>query len=231
MPPAFLLLLADPVAPSCDLLQKHLQALGHHLHLCSDQESLLDAIRRHSIDLALLVDELGSIPVKDLCVTLRASQPLVPILVLLRSDSYSERVQLLRSGADDALSRPYALEELLARVEALLRRSGLNLHSDESDPALLRHRDLSVHTDQRTVQRAGKRIKLTVKEYDLLLHLLKHHGVVQHRLDILKAVWGHTWVGNDNLLDVYIRYLRKKLERPELDPLIHTVRGVGFMLE
>jgi two-component system response regulator MprA len=179
----------------------------------------------------LLVDELGTFPLNDLCLALRAVHPFVPILVLFRSDSYGDRVKLLRAGADDVLSAPYALEELLARVEALLRRSAFNLHASDSDSAVLRHRDLSVHTDQRTVQRGGKPIKLTVKEYDLLLHLLKHHGVVQPRLDILKAVWGHTWVGNDNLLDVYIRYLRKKIERPDLDPLIHTVRGVGFMLD
>jgi two-component system response regulator MprA len=229
--PASLLLLVDPEAPSSAHLYKHLQALGHHLRRCCDQESFSDVVHRHSIDLALLVDELGTFPLNDLCLALRAVHPFVPILVLFRFDSYGDRVKLLRAGADDVLSAPYALEELLARVEALLRRSAFNLHASDSDPAVLRHRDLSVHTDQRTVQRGGKPIKLTVKEYDLLLHLLKHHGVVQPRLDILKAVWGHTWVGNDNLLDVYIRYLRKKIERPDLDPLIHTVRGVGFMLD
>ena len=80
------------------------------------------------------------------------------------------------------------------------------------------------------MSRAATPVKLTVKEYDLLLHLLQHREHVLSRQDILLAVWGDNWVGDDNLLDVYIRYLRKKLERPDLEPLIHTVRGVGFML-
>ena len=99
-----------------------------------------------------------------------------------------------------------------------------------SDAPLLVHRDLSVNTDQRAVLRADAPVKLTVKEYDLLLYLLRHVGQVMPRQQILHAVWGSTWTGDDNLLDVYIRYLRKKIEKPELEPLIHTARGVGFML-
>jgi two-component system response regulator MprA len=97
--------------------------------------------------------------------------------------------------------------------------------------SVLRLRDLAVNTDTRSVSRAGDLLKLTVKEYDLLLYLLRHQQQVLSRQQILIAVWGDTWVGDDNLLDVYIRYLRKKLERPDLEPLIHTVRGVGFMLK
>ena len=228
---ASLLLLADPGAVSHGVLQKHLQAVGYQLHLCPDRVSLQECVRRQPPDLAVLVDEPGPAALSELCAELRELRPLLPILVLLRSDAYSERVQLLRAGADDVLSQPYALEELLARVEALLRRSGTQLHTDQAQSALLCHGDLCVNTDQRLVQRAGRPVKLTVKEYDLLLHLLQHQGVVQPRLDILTAVWGATWVGDDNLLDVYIRYLRKKIERPELEPLIHTVRGVGFILQ
>ena len=98
------------------------------------------------------------------------------------------------------------------------------------DGVELHFRDLMVNTDSRQVSRAAIPVKLTVKEYDLLLHLLQHREHVLSRQDILLAVWGDNWVGDDNLLDVYIRYLRKKLERPDLEPLIHTVRGVGFML-
>lgn len=232
MPPASLLLLGDPAAASHNLLCKHLRAVGHQLYSCPDHSSLLDALRRHPIDLVVMTDEPGLAALCDLCTELGTLRPLLQTLVLLRSDAYSDRVQLLRAGADDVLSQPYALEELLARVEALLRRRpGLDLHVDEFHPTLLRHRDLSINTDQRSVLRAGVPVRLTVKEYDLLLYLLQHQGVVLPRLEILKAVWGPTWVGDDNLLDVYIRYLRKKIERPELEPLVHTVRGVGFMLD
>jgi len=232
VPPASLLLLGDPAAASHNLLCKHLRAVGHQLYPCPDHSSLLDALRRHPIDLVVMTDEPGLAALCDLCTELITLRPLLQTLVLLRSDAYSDRVQLLRAGADDVLSQPYALEELLARVEALLRRRpGLDLHVDEFHPTLLRHRDLSINTDQRLVLRAGVPVRLTVKEYDLLLYLLQHQGVVLPRLEILKAVWGPTWVGDDNLLDVYIRYLRKKIERPELEPLVHTVRGVGFMLD
>nr|WP_277874982.1 winged helix-turn-helix domain-containing protein [Cyanobium sp. FACHB-13342] len=103
--------------------------------------------------------------------------------------------------------------------------------ANDADGAQLIHRDLTINTDERLVSRAGLSLKLTVKEYELLLYLLRHKEQVLSRHQILTAVWGDTWVGDDNLLDVYIRYLRKKIERPELDPLVHTVRGVGFMLK
>ena len=96
---------------------------------------------------------------------------------------------------------------------------------------VLAHRDLNIHPKQRLVRRRGDVIRLTVKEYDLLLYLFSHKEQVLPRQQILHAVWGETWVGDDNLLDVYIRYLRKKIERPDLEPLIHTIRGVGFMLK
>ena len=99
------------------------------------------------------------------------------------------------------------------------------------DPERITIQDLEINLKTRSVTRAGEPIRLTVKEYDLLLHLAKHQGAVLPRLDILKAVWGQTWVGDDNLLDVYIRYLRKKIDLPESPPLIRTVRGVGFLIE
>jgi two-component system response regulator MprA len=150
------------------------------------------------------------------------------LVLLLSFDHYSSRVAALEAGADDELSRPFAIEELIARLRALLRRSRMGLN--HVDGVELHYRDLTVNTDSRLVSRASTLVKLTVKEYDLLLHLLRHREQVLLRQDILLAVWGDNWVGDDNLLDVYIRYLRKKLERPDLEPLIHTVRGVGFML-
>ncbi len=141
----------------------------------------------------------------------------------------SERVAALQAGADDALGSPYALEELHARLLSLLRRARMG--ANDSAGSLLSYGDLLVDTDQRQVKRAGMAIRLTVKEYDLLLFLLRHQQQVLPRQRILHGVWGDTWVGDDNLLDVYIRYLRKKIERADLEPLIHTVRGVGFVLK
>jgi two-component system response regulator MprA len=159
----------------------------------------------------------------ELCRQLRAVHAELPVLALLAGDAVAPRVAALEAGADVALSAAVATEELVAYLRALLRRS--------SSSARLSHRDLSLDPSNREVQRAGESIRLTVKEFDLLAYLLEHRQQVLPRQQILKAVWGETWVGDDNLLDVYIRYLRKKIERPDLEPLIHTVRGVGFQLK
>ena len=222
------LLLLDPDPRSADLLSKHLQAQGFLPRACSTVSEAHAHISSAAPQLALISDGLDSSAL-EFVRQLRAGANAIPLLLLLSLDHYSARVAALLAGADDVLSRPFAIEELTARLHALLRRSCMGAH--HTDGAELDHRDLSVNTDSRQVSRAGRPIKLTVKEYDLLLHLLQHRGQVLPRQEILLAVWGDSWVGDDNLLDVYIRYLRKKLERPDLEPLIHTVRGVGFMLQ
>ena len=230
MPPVATLLLAQGEPQPSDPLLKHLQTVGYQLILCDQPDQLLPLCSSAHPDLVLLAEDLGLARAIELCEQLLAAEARLPLLALAAGDDYSQRVQLLRAGADDALATPYALDELLARLEALLRRTGRTAAADGDDAPLLVHRDLSVNTDQRAVLRADAPVKLTVKEYDLLLYLLRHVGQVMPRQQILHAVWGSTWTGDDNLLDVYIRYLRKKIEKPELEPLIHTARGVGFML-
>lgn len=223
------LLLADADPRRRDLLQKHLAALGYTLHLETEGSAALRFLQDTPPDLAILDAALPDLSGAELCRRLREHGSTLPLLVLHTVDSYGERVAALDAGADEALSFPFALEEFTARIKALLRRSRMGLN--DADGAELSHRDLAINTDARQVSRAGQSVKLTVKEYELLLFLLRHKQQSLTRHQILTAVWGDTWVGDDNLLDVYIRYLRKKIERPELEPLIHTVRGVGFMLE
>jgi two-component system response regulator MprA len=177
----------------------------------------------------ILQAALAPLNALQLCGQLREGGSTLPILLLAQNEHFSERVAALHAGADDSLGWPYALEELHARLQALLRRSRMGVN--DSAGSLLSYGDLLVDTDQRQVKRAGNPIRLTVKEYDLLLYLLRHQQQVLPRQRILHGVWGDTWVGDDNLLDVYIRYLRKKIERVDLEPLIHTVRGVGFVLK
>ena len=169
--------------------------------------------------------------VLDLCRGLRRQWPSCSILLVIGDDDYRLRASALDAGADDVLSYPFHLEEFLARARALLRRSTVAILELQGLVRRLSCRDLSIDVDQRAVVRDGQSIRLTVKEFDLLHYLLCHKEQVLSRQQILHAVWGDTWVGDDNLLDVYIRYLRKKIERPDLEPLIHTVRGVGFMLK
>lgn len=158
------------------------------------------------------------------CEAWRRRHPRQPLLVLTCSANPSYRAALLRAGCGDVMSAPIAVDELDARLA--------NLDACQPRPAeQLCCRDLTLELSSRRVLRLGEPVRLTVKEFDLLHYLLRFQGEVLPRQQILHAVWGDTWVGDDNLLDVYIRYLRKKIERPDLEPLIHTIRGVGFMLK
>ena len=228
MPPTARLLLVDPDRRSSDLLTKHLQVHGFAISAVASTDAAQQQLPAAAPQMLLISDALPDSAALVFTRQLRAAANAIPLVLLLSFDHYSSRVAALEAGADDVLSRPFAIEELIARLRALLRRSRMGLN--HVDGVELHYRDLTVNTDSRLVSRASTPVKLTVKEYDLLLHLLQHSEQVLSRKDILLAVWGDSWVGDDNLLDVYIRYLRKKLERPDLETLIHTVRGVGFML-
>jgi two-component system, OmpR family, response regulator MprA len=223
------LLLLDSEPRSASVIASHLQVQGYAvITLTTTHEALahIGAARPH---LALLAESLPGEEALAFCQELRELALAIPVLLLTSSDHYGDRIAALDAGADDVLSQPYALGELIARLRALLRRSRMGLH--HNDGVELGYRDLLVNTASREAFRDGEPIKLTVKEYDLLLLLFRYRGQVVPRQQLLLDVWGDSWVGDGNLLDVYIRYLRKKLERPGLEPIIHTVRGVGFMLK
>lgn len=222
-------LFADFPEAQRSLLAKQLVGLGFNVFSPGHTSDLEDHVRDLNVDLLLLACDGEDHVCVARCSSLRGQGIILPILVLMRSSFYGHRVAVLQAGADDVLSHPYALEELVARVHALFRRSR-QLSADGLD-ACLNYADLSVDPERRLVTRAGSPVKLTVKEYDLLVCLLRHKQQILSRQRLLHLVWGDTWVGDDNLLDVYIRYLRKKIERPDLEPLIHTVRGVGFVLK
>lgn len=170
-------------------------------------------------------------PLQDYSRRCRAAGYRFLIAVFLSPQTSITRIALLESGVDLLLPWPMPADELAAQLRALQRRLAALSATTAAPPLPLQWRDLSLDPTTREVQRAGQSIRLTVKEFDLLAYLLQHRQQVLPRQQILKAVWGETWVGDDNLLDVYIRYLRKKIERPDLEPLIHTVRGVGFQLK
>ena len=196
------------------------------LEAASGSEALLQ-IRSHSLDLVLLDWSLPDFSGVELCRRLRRTRNDTPVLMLTAHDDIRERVEALDAGADDYLTKPFSIEELLARVRARLRRDAA-----QAEPStLLRLADLELNPASGEVSRAGTAINLTGKEYELLLLLLREPGRVHERRAILNAVWGEGWIGDDNVLDVYIRALRRKLERPGAPTLIQTVRGVGFMLK
>ncbi|MBX6377363.1 MAG: response regulator transcription factor [Clostridia bacterium] len=151
----------------------------------------------------------------------------VPVLLLTARDAVADRVRGLDLGADDYLVKPFAFEELLARLRALLRRCR---PGESEPPPVFTCGDLIVDPVRRYAERAGRSLQLTTKEFDLLLHLVRHAGQVLSRSAIMEAVWGPDFEGESNVLEVYIGYLRQKLEAGELPRLIHTVRGVGYVL-
>jgi len=222
-------LLADADPKRSNLLQKHLQVQGFCIVSAPviTEVGLVLAGLEH--DLAVFGLNLPAGSSLELIATTRAAHPSLPLFVLTDSPEWPSRVAALEAGADDVMSYPFALEEFTARIRSLLRRASVSVV--RPDQGVLAHRELQVDVQARSVTRAGDSVRLTVKEFDLLLYLLRHKEQALPRQQILHAVWGDTWVGDDNLLDVYIRYLRKKIERPDLEPLIHTIRGVGFMLK
>jgi two-component system, OmpR family, response regulator MprA len=148
-----------------------------------------------------------------------------PVVILTARDAVSDRVRGLDAGADDYVIKPFSLDELLARVRSTLRRASLR---DQGH--LLRAGDVVLDTAARTVTRAGEPVGLTRREFDLLECLLRHPGQVLDRATLLADVWGYDFLGGSNVVDVYVRYLRRKIERPGAPPLIDTVRGIGYAL-
>jgi DNA-binding response OmpR family regulator len=153
--------------------------------------------------------------------------------MLTGHDEVTDRVKALDAGVDDYLIKPFSIDELMARLRAMHRRMA-TFASPSNDGSvqteLLQVADLSMNTRTRDVRRGDKSIHLSVKEYDLLNFLMRRSGRVLERQEIMRGVWGENFFGDDNLLDVYIRYLRQKIEIDSNLTLIHTIRGVGFIL-
>ena len=153
--------------------------------------------------------------------------------MLTGHDEVTDRVKALDAGVDDYLIKPFSIDELMARLRAMHRRMAAFASQSEDGSGQTEHlqiADLSINTRTRDVQRGGTSIHLSVKEYDLLNFLMRRSGRVLERQEIMRGVWGENFFGDDNLLDVYIRYLRQKIEIDKKLTLIHTIRGVGFIL-
>ncbi|MFC7263802.1 response regulator transcription factor [Streptomyces lutosisoli] len=161
---------------------------------------------------------------------IRASGSTVPILMITGRDAVGDRIVALDNGADDYLMKPFASEELLARVRALLRRSPRREQKPDGPAARLAFEDIAMDLPTRTVTRAGHPLDLTRTEHALLEYLLRHPAKVLSRAQILKEVWGFDFEPASNTLDVYVMYLRRKLESHGGPRLIHTVRGLGYAL-
>lgn len=205
-------------------IEMELNCEGYQVTVANDGLTGLTQIRGINPDLVILDWLMPGMTGVEVCRRLRQTGSKVPVILLTAKDDVSDRVAGLDAGADDYLVKPFSIEELLARIRAHLRRT----QDDESE--VLRFEDLMLNRQTREVRRGERTIELTAKEFDLLEYLMSYPRQVITRDRILEEVWGYDFMGDSNIIEVYIRYLRLKLESESEKRLIQTVRGVGYVL-
>ncbi|WP_271222469.1 response regulator transcription factor [Streptosporangium carneum] len=215
-----------------EALQSSLEYEGYRVGLAEDGQAALELLRREPYELVLLDVMMPKVDGLTACRRLRAAGNHVPVLMLTARDAVGDRVSGLDAGADDYLVKPFELDELLARVRALLRRGALTVPAADggADDGVLVYADLRMDTASREVTRAGEPLELTRTEYLLLELFMVHPRQVLTREQILSQVWGFDFEPSSNSLDVYVMYLRRKTEGAGRPRVIHTVRGVGYVL-
>lgn len=196
---------------------------GFAVDLAHDGEKALAHVGAHAYDLVVLDVMLPRLDGMSVCRQLRRSGQRMPILILSARDLVDDRVKGLDAGADDYLVKPFSMEELLARARALMRRQ------TSVGAPVLTVGELSLDPASRTVKRGGKPIALTLREYALLEYLMRHPGIVHTRTMIAEHVWDFPFDRASNVVDVYVKHLRDKIDRPESPSFIRAVRGVGYV--
>ena len=218
-----ILVIDDDVAITA-ALRRALSFEGYSVQIANDGEEGLHQVSEATPDLVILDVLMPGLDGFEVCRRLRGADD-TPILMLTARDDVADRVRGLDAGADDYLVKPFASDELLARVRALLRR-----REPRDKASVQRFADLVVDAGARVVRRGQREIQLSAKEFDLLSYLARHPRQVLTREQLLDAVWGYQFDGESNVLDVYVGYLRQKLEATGEPRLIHTLRGVGYVL-
>lgn len=205
--------------------EKRLRREGFGVDACGDGQDALDLAESTDYDLIILDIMMPNCDGLTVLRRLRKKGSTVPVLLLTAKDAVSDRVAGLDAGADDYLTKPYAFDELLARIRALLRRNA----AEKTD--CMHVGDLRLCVAEKTVTRSGQEIRLSAKEFALLESLMRHKGQVLSRAQLENQIWDYGCdSGGSNVIDVYIRYLRRKIDEPFPKKLIHTVRGAGYVL-
>lgn len=207
------------------VVQRALQEAGKRVEVVHDGAEGLARAQTASYDLIVLDVMLPELDGIELCRSLRRQRVRTPVLMLTARDSVADRVRGLDAGADDYLTKPFALEELLARVRALSRRAG------ETEDEVLRVGDLTLDLARHEARRGGRVIELTAREFALLEYLMRNAGRVLTRAQITDHVWGYDSEATSNVVEIYVHYLRDKIDRGFPRPLIRTVRGVGYTMK
>lgn len=219
------ILIIEDDAQIARFVELELEHEGYQVKKFDNGYDGINALKEDDYDLLLLDLMLPGLDGIEVCNKVREFSNL-PIIMLTAKSELEDKVKGLDTGADDYLTKPFEIEELLARIRALLRRD----KGDVEAANTLKIADIEVNLDAHQVKRAGQKIELTKKEYDLLVYLIKNEGIVVSRDKLLNNVWGYNYTGETNIVDVYIRYLRSKIDEPFEEKLIQTVRGVGYVM-
>jgi two-component system copper resistance phosphate regulon response regulator CusR len=218
------ILLVEDEAKVANFVRKGLISERFAVDVADDGQSGLEFAQTYNYDLIILDLMLPKLDGAQVLSRLRRSDAKVPVLVLTAKDSLQDKVANLEAGADDYLTKPFAFAELLARIKALLRRGPV------SRASVVRVADLELDRLSQVVRRAGERIELTSKEYSLLEYLMSNAGRVLSRTMIIEHVWDQSFDGITNIVDVYVRHLRNKVDEGHGIKLIQTVRGIGYRI-
>ncbi|RNB78141.1 DNA-binding response regulator [Brevibacillus nitrificans] len=210
-------------------LQLELEYEGYEVLCAEDGVSGLELYASQKWDVVLLDVMIPRLNGMEVLRRIRASDSITPVILLTARDSLPDKVSGLDLGANDYITKPFAIEELLARLRVCMRMANHLKQETENETVTLG--DLCVDERLRSVTRGGNPIELTPREFDLLVYMVKNANQVLNREQILTNVWGYDYYGDTNIVDVYIRYLRKKLEDHLHTPLIHTVRGIGYSIK
>lgn len=216
-------LLVENDSQITQLIAQELDSEGYQVSLAENGISGLIAARQTNPQLIIVGWTLSGVSCLEFCRRLRSTYNYMPIIVLTHEGQVSERIMGLDAGASDCLDQPFAVEELIARVRAHLRKGPQETHLLQFEQLVLNRKSRQVYCD-------NQEIELTAKEFNLLEYLMRHPNQVLTRDQILDDVWGYKNYAKSNVIEVYIRYLRSKLEAQESRQLIHTVRGVGYVL-
>ena len=218
------ILLVEDEKKVADIIERGLKAERYAVDVCHDGQNGWEMANAYAYDLIILDLMLPGLSGTEILQKIRSKNQQVPILILTARDGMADKIKNFETGADDYLTKPFAFAELALRIKALLRRGPVNLSS------VLRVADLEIDRLSQTVRRAGKKIELTAKEFGLLEYLATHPGRVFSRTMIIEHVWDQSFQGLTNIVDVYVRHLREKVDDPYPVKLLRTVRGVGYSL-
>jgi two-component system response regulator ArlR len=221
------ILLVEDEDNVAQFIQLELQFEGYYVEVAADGQQGWELSQQREWDLILLDWMLPKLNGLEVCRRIRKFSE-VPIIVLTARDYIGDKIAGLDTGADDYITKPFEIEELLARIRANIRRN--KKEKGTPDSSVFQVEDLLLDEEKRLVFRAGNQIELTQREFDLLLFLMQNAGKVLTREQLLSSVWGFDFVGETNIVDVYIRYLRNKVDRDFTPKLIQTIRGVGYVL-